>query len=87
MHADRRESDLTPIPKETLDLWGATGGAPTARRGGRGDAERRPSEAVEFGPYMLLLLLVVAVAESIVADRYLRPSAAQVDSVVKKEAA
>ena len=24
-HADRRESDLTVIPKETLDLWRATG--------------------------------------------------------------
>ena len=25
VHADRRESDLTPIPQETLDLWKATG--------------------------------------------------------------
>ena len=24
-HADRRESDLIVIPKETLDLWKATG--------------------------------------------------------------
>lgn len=86
VHTDRRESDLTPIPKETLDLWGATGGAPTAdasAAGAQSDDLRKPWS---LAPYLLILLILVAFAESIVADRYLRP-AAPVDSVVKKEAA
>ena len=76
VHADRRESDLAPIPAETLDLWkgtGATDSTPGAavRRCGRG------REPWGLWPYILLLLLGVAVAESVVADGFLRPSAPQ----------
>jgi hypothetical protein len=85
VHTDRRESDLTPIPKESLDLWGATGGPQTgdAAATAQGDDLRKPWS---LAPYLLILLILVALAESIVADRYLRP-AAQVETVVKKEAA
>ena len=86
VHTDRRESDFTPIPKETLDLWGATGGSPTgdaAAAATQSDDLRKPWS---LAPYLLILLVVVALAESIVANRYLRPSA-QVESPVKKEAA
>jgi hypothetical protein len=86
VHTDRRESDLTPIPKETMDLWGATGEPQTsdaAAAGAQSDDLRKPWS---LAPYLLILLILVALAESIVADRYLRP-AAQVDTVVKKEAA
>jgi hypothetical protein len=86
VHTDRRESDFTPIPKETLDLWGATGGSPAgdaATAGAQSEDLRKPWS---LAPYLLILLVVVALAESIVANRYLRPPA-QVDSGVKKEAA
>jgi hypothetical protein len=82
VHTDRRESDFTPIPKETLDLWGATGGAATsdgAAATTQSDDLRKPWS---LAPYLLILLVVVALAESIVANRYLRPSA-QVESPVK----
>ncbi len=35
VHADRLESDLTPIPQETLDLWRNTGRGPETRGCGR----------------------------------------------------
>jgi hypothetical protein len=75
-HADRRESDLSVMPKETLDLWKATGSSDQTTGGGdagrSGDATTRPWS---LSPILLLLLLGVALAESVVADRYLRPSA------------
>ena len=84
-HADRSESDLTPIPQETLDLWKRSGTADAAVGGGAGDANSgdRPWG---LWPYILLLLLGVAVAESVVANGYLRPSAPVRDSM-KREAA
>jgi len=71
VHADRRESDFTPIPKETLDLWKGTGSADAAdaaQVAGGEDAKR----AWPLWPYILLVLLGVAVAESVVANGYLR---------------
>jgi hypothetical protein len=85
-HADRRESDLTPIPQETLDLWkgtGTTDGSPGANSAGAGDAGQQPWG---LWPYILLLLLGVAVAESVVANRYLRTSV-PVQEGLKREAA
>ena len=87
-HADRRESDLAQIPKETPDLverqrdrrtQGGAGGA-------GGAAPARPKAPWPLWPYILLVLLGVAVAESIVADRYLRPSV-DAREPVKREAA
>jgi Aerotolerance regulator N-terminal/von Willebrand factor type A domain len=86
VHTDRRESDLTPITKEVLDLWGATGGPQTGDAAAAGAQSADLRKPWSLAPYLLILLILVALAESIVADRYLRP-AAQVDTVVKKEAA
>jgi hypothetical protein len=86
VNADRRESDLTPIPQETLSLWGATGqgdqSAPAA------STQSNPAEKKPWGlwPILLLLLLGVAVAESMVANRYLRPRIDPREGV-RKEAA
>jgi hypothetical protein len=85
VHADRRESDLAPIPAETLDLWKGTGSSdptPGGAVGGTGGAD----EPWGLWPYILLLLLGVAVAESVVADGFLRPSAPQREAL-KREAA
>jgi Aerotolerance regulator N-terminal/von Willebrand factor type A domain len=85
VHADRRESDMAPIPAETLDLWKGTGSDPTPGGGGAG-ATGGADQPWGLWPYILLLLLGVAVAESVVADGFLRPSAPQREEL-KREAA
>ncbi|MSV34543.1 MAG: VWA domain-containing protein [Bryobacterales bacterium] len=85
-HADRSESDLTPIPEETLDLWKRTGTAGAAGEGGPAGAAEAADRPWGLWPYILLLLLGVAVAESVVANGYLRSSAPVRDSL-KREAA
>ena len=87
VHADRRESDLAPIPKETLYLWGATGGAqPSTGPNGQSTQSDDLRKPWSLAPYLLILLILVAMAESIVANRYLRPPA-PVEDGAKKEAA
>jgi hypothetical protein len=85
-HADRRESDLAPIPAETLDLWKGTGSTDSTPGGGTGGATDAADKPWGLWPYILLLLLGVAVAESVVADGFLRPSAPQREEL-KREAA
>ena len=86
VHADRRESDLSIIPKETLDLWKGTGS------GGSGNGATGTAAAAEdqktpwsLSPVILLLLLLVALAESAVANGYLRTPAERQE--VRKQAA
>ena len=86
VHADRRESDLTLIPAETLDLWKGTGTSDSTPGGGGSGAAGGADESWGLWPYILLLLLGVAVAESVVADGFLRPSAPQRETL-KREAA
>ena len=85
-HADRRESDLATIPPETLDLWKGTGSSDSTPSGSTPGATDAADKPWGLWPYILLLLLGVAVAESVVADGFLRPSAAQRDEM-KREAA
>lgn len=73
-HADRRESDLTVIPDDTLNLWKGTGAGDSNQAGVGGPAEQK-STPWSLSPIILLLLLLVALAESAVANRYLRPAA------------
>jgi hypothetical protein len=85
-HADRRESDLTPIPKETLDLWkgtGSTDSTPAGAAAGSAEAQEKPWG---LWPYILLLLLGIAVAESVVANGFLRPAAPGRDELQKEAA-
>ncbi|MBZ5604666.1 MAG: BatA domain-containing protein [Acidobacteriia bacterium] len=72
-HADRRESDLAVIPKETLDLWKATGESDQNAGGGQGSGDQSDRKPWGLWPILLLLLLLVALAESVVANGYLRP--------------
>jgi Aerotolerance regulator N-terminal/von Willebrand factor type A domain len=69
VHADRRESDLTPISQETLDLWRNTGrGSETPGAPGASDNQARPWS---LWRYALLLVLLTAIIESVIASRYL----------------
>ncbi len=80
-HADRRESDLGVIPRETLDLWKATGEGNENANASSGSTDQPDRKPWGLWPILLLLLLVVALAESVVADGYLRPA----DEMEKKE--
>ena len=74
VNADRRESDFELIPKETLALWQNTGEG-SAVTAGASTAAPKP---ISFWWYVLLVAFLLAVAESMVASRYL---------TIKKEAA
>jgi hypothetical protein len=70
VHADRRESDLTPIPQETLDLWKNTGRGPDTPSGD-GSAAETQARPWSLWRYALLLVLITAIIESVLASRYL----------------
>ncbi|MGI9075116.1 MAG: BatA domain-containing protein [Bryobacteraceae bacterium] len=68
-HADRRESDLTPVSNETLALWRNTGSKATE------DPARsvtRQTYPWSLWRYALLAVLVMAVVESVFASQYLK---------------
>ncbi len=70
VNPDRRESDLKAAPDDLLQLWaknsGSSPGEPAAASSG---IERNKPHSLWW--YVMLLILVAAVAESIVASRYL----------------
>jgi hypothetical protein len=70
VHADRHESDLTPIPQETLDLWRNTGRSPDTPSAD-GTAAQNQSRPWSLWRYALLLVLITAIIESVFASRYL----------------
>jgi hypothetical protein len=67
VNPDRRESNLEPIAKDLLQLWGGHSTSP-ATAGGYVQVKNTPRS---LWWYVMLLVLVAAVAESIVASRYL----------------
>lgn len=86
VNADRRESDLTPMPEDVLALWRGSGpssqapaGVPAA--GGTAPAAKDAAAAAGAPPsgtlqtslwwYAISLLLVLALAESLVGSGYL----------------
>lgn len=70
VHADRRESDLIPIPDETLSLWrnmGQSRGPVAAEAGAAGNKETRPYSLWRI---VLIFVLAAAFAESVLANSY-----------------
>lgn len=67
VHADRRESDLTRVSDETLALWRNTGDKTAAEAG----SVERQTKPWGFWRYLMILALLVALTESILASRYL----------------
>jgi hypothetical protein len=66
VNADRRESDLTPAPPDTLRLWQNT--ASGVAEGGQAAGEQRPQSLWWF---VMLAALVCAAAESWLGNRHL----------------
>jgi hypothetical protein len=69
VHADRRESDLTSIPEETLVLWRNTGSSAAVA-----DQPASQQQTIPWSlwRYALLLVLIAALVESLFASRYLK---------------
>jgi hypothetical protein len=67
VNPDRRESNLEPVAKDLLALWSGHSTSPAATVGYV--QEKNTSRSIWW--YVMLLVLVAAVAESIVASRYL----------------
>ena len=70
VNADRRESDLAPLPVETVKIWQNMSTA-TASNGEPG-APNQESKPWSFWWYLAILLLGAAIAESVLAIQYLR---------------
>ncbi len=68
VHADRRESDLTTVPEETLALWRNTGNTAAEVQPGAVEHQMRPWSLWRFA---LMLVLSAALIESVFASRYL----------------
>ena len=67
VNPDRRESDFEVIPPDTLTLWENTGRGSRAQSGSR-ETERKP---LDFWWYVMILVLALAVAESLIGNRHL----------------
>jgi hypothetical protein len=67
VNPDRRESDLDVVPQETVALWQNTAHGTASQEAG-GATERKPRQ---FWWHLLLALLALAVAESLLGNRYL----------------
>lgn len=82
VNADRRESDLTPMPPDVLALWrGSAAGSPAQAQAAAPGAGGAPAAAHAVAPsgtlqsslwwYAISLLLVLALAESLIGSGYL----------------
>ncbi len=70
VNPDRRESDLTLVPQETLDLWKNTGIAPRGTSTSQASDSSRDDNA-ELWWWVLLALVVLAFAESWFGNRHM----------------
>jgi len=67
VNAERHESDLTPVPPETISLWQNTASGPS---GGEGSvsSEQKP---LSLWWYVMLAVLALAVVESLLGNQHL----------------
>jgi hypothetical protein len=74
VNADRRESDFTLVPAETLVLWKNTGTAPTSGQSTTSSTTQRDDKA-ELWWWVLAMLAVLAIAESVLGNRQMSTAA------------
>ena len=70
VNPDRRESNLEIIPDDVLALWRGNSGTGTAQASAAGSAEEQ-KQPYRLWWYIMLLVFAAAIAESLLADRYL----------------
>jgi hypothetical protein len=68
VNADRRESDLTPVTQESLTLWQNTATGIPGAAGGPAEDSNKP---VSLWWYVMIVVLLLAVAESLLGNRHL----------------
>ena len=71
VNPDRRESDFTLAPAETVQLWKNTGVVPV--QGPNGTASGEDQQKTELWWWVLATLAILAVAESVLGNRHLTP--------------
>jgi hypothetical protein len=67
VNTDRRESDLTPAPPESLSLWQNTANG-TPETGGPAAGEQKP---LSLWWYVMLAVLALTLAESLLGNQHL----------------
>jgi len=70
VNPDRRESNLEPLPEETLALWRGNSGTGADKAAGSG-AGQEHTQPYSLWWYIMFLALAAAFAESLISDRYL----------------
>jgi hypothetical protein len=68
VNTDRRESDFALVPRETLDLWKNTGVGQKSGPATTASDQQRDDKA-ELWPWVLAMLAVLAVAESVLGNK------------------
>ena len=68
VNADRHESDLTPVTAENLALWQKTATGIANAGGGTADDTSKP---VSLWWYVMIVVLLMAVAESLLGNQHL----------------
>ena len=69
VNPDRRESNLAVLPEETLSLWRGNSGTGAQQPAGQPGQEQSQPSSLWW--YIMFLVLAAAIAESLLADRYL----------------
>ncbi len=70
VNPDRRESNLEVIPDDVLALWRGNSASGTQQAAAGASGEQR-TQPYRFWWYIMILVFAAAVAESLLADRYL----------------
>jgi hypothetical protein len=82
VNTDRRESDFAIVPAETLELWKNTGTASKSGQSGSGSTSTSSAsqaddknDRAEIWPWVLAMLAVLAIAESVLGNRHMSAAA------------
>ena len=68
VNADRHESDLTPVPPDSLTLWQNTANGTSATEGGTASSEQKP---LSLWWYVMVAVLILSVLESLLGNQHL----------------
>jgi hypothetical protein len=76
VNPDRRESDFSVIPAETIELWKNTGKAPSPGTASTAAGTSTQDDNAELWWYVLAALAILAIAESLLGNRHMNAQAA-----------